>query len=288
MAAAWFLAAVPAGPWWADWRLDPSAVAVLFALGSAYAAGVVRTRRAGAPWPGARTAAFVGGLALAGAALVSPIEAYAEVSFSVHMVQHLLLTFGAPPLLALGAPVTLALRSLPSAAARRLSGALGSGPMHLLAMPVVAWAAFVGAPWAVHFSPLFDVALRSSVWHTVEHVIWVVGALALWWPVVGADPTPHPWTHPTRLLALFLAMPAMSFLALAIFAAAAPLYPTYAAAPAPWGPAALASQRDAAVWMWVVGNLGLVLAMLIVAADWKRHDDARQRRLEARQDAAAR
>jgi hypothetical protein len=34
--------------------------------------------------------------------------------------------------------------------------------------------------------------------------------------------------------------------------------------------------------MWLVGNLALVLAMLIVATAWKRDDDARQHRLEAR------
>jgi hypothetical protein len=34
--------------------------------------------------------------------------------------------------------------------------------------------------------------------------------------------------------------------------------------------------------MWLVGNLALVVAMLIVAAAWKRDEDARQRRLEAR------
>jgi hypothetical protein len=36
--------------------------------------------------------------------------------------------------------------------------------------------------------------------------------------------------------------------------------------------------------MWLVGNLGMMVAMLLVAAAWKRDDDARQRRLEARAD----
>jgi cytochrome c oxidase assembly factor CtaG len=136
-------------------------------------------------------------------------------------------------------------------------------------------------------SPLFDAALRSSALHALEHALWVASALLLWWPVVGADPTPHPWSYPTRLLALFLAMPAASFLSLAIFSASAPWYPTYASAPPPWGPGALASQRDAAVVMWLLTGLGQVVAMLLVAAAWKRHDDARQRRLEARLDAAS-
>jgi hypothetical protein len=34
--------------------------------------------------------------------------------------------------------------------------------------------------------------------------------------------------------------------------------------------------------MWLVGNLALVLAMLVVATAWKRDEDARQHRLEIR------
>ena len=43
-------------------------------------------------------------------ALQSPIERYDTTLFSVHMVQHILLTLVAAPLLALGAPITLLLR----------------------------------------------------------------------------------------------------------------------------------------------------------------------------------
>jgi hypothetical protein len=39
--------------------------------------------------------------------------------------------------------------------------------------------------------------------------------------------------------------------------------------------------------MWLVGNLGMMIAMLLVAAAWKRDDDARQRRLEDRSDGLA-
>jgi cytochrome c oxidase assembly factor CtaG len=112
-------------------------------------------------------------------------------------------------------------------------------------------------------------------------------ALIYWWPIVGRDPSPHPVRYPVRLLSLFLAMPAMSFLAVAIYTADAPLYVGYAALPAPWGPEAFASQQNAAVMMWLVGNLGFVAAILIVAAAWKRDEDARQAREEAREDALA-
>ena len=101
----------------------------------------------------------------------------------------------------------------------------------------------------------------------------------------GVDPSPHPVGYGARLLSLLLAMPAMSFLALVIYTADASLYRTYASLPSPWGPHALADQRNAAVLMWLAGNLAIVAAMLLVAASWKRHDDEAQRRLESREDA---
>ncbi|MGB7806748.1 MAG: cytochrome c oxidase assembly protein, partial [Actinomycetota bacterium] len=237
-------------------------------------------------WPGGRTAAFAAGLATLVAALCSPVDAYADVSFTVHMAQHLLLTLLAPPLLALGAPITLALRAGSPAVRRWVAVSLRSPVAAFFANPIVGWTLFVGVPVFVHASPLFDEALRSTPWHAVEHGLWLAAALIYWWPIVGVDPDPHPVRWPVRMLSLFLAMPAMSFLALGIYAGDVPLYPTYANLPAPWGPAALGDQRDAAVMMWLVGNLALVLAILLVAAAWKRDEDARQRRVEEREDRA--
>lgn len=267
------------------WVLDPFTVIGILGAGSLYAAGLIRVRRAGRAVERGAAMAFFAGLGVLVLALMSPVDAYADVSFTVHMAQHLLLTLLAPPLLALGAPVTLALRAMSPPAARRLTRVMRGRVVAFLALPVVGWLLFVGVPYAIHFSPLFDAALRSRPIHALEHTLWITAALIYWWPIVGRDPTPHPMRYPTRLLSLFLAMPAMSFLAVAIYLAKAPLYATYAALPAPWGPGALASQQDAAVLMWLAGSLGMMAAMLIVAVAWKRDDEARQRRIEAREDA---
>lgn len=267
------------------WVFDPVTVTMLLAVGSAYLAGLVRMGRMGRSFPAGRWTAFASGWLVLVFALVSPIDAYADVSFSVHMVQHLLLSLVAPGLLAIGAPITLALRTLPVRAARALAAVMRSRAVGVLANPIVGWGVFVGVPIVVHASRLFDRALTSSGWHALEHGLWLAAALVYWWPIVGADPSPHRMGDGARLLSLALAMPFMSFLALAIYTADVPLYPAYASLPAPWGPGALADQRNAAAMMWVAGNLALVIAMLLVAASWKRQDDERQRRLEMREDA---
>jgi cytochrome c oxidase assembly factor CtaG len=268
-----------------QWRLEPVTVALVLASGSLYVLGIERVRRSGGAWSVGRTAAFMGGLSILVAALISPVDAYADASFTVHMAQHLLLSLLAPPLLALGAPITLGLRAGSPALRRWITGSLRTPVAAALANPVVGWTLFVGIPVLVHASRLFDAALRSTPWHAVEHGLWLGAALIFWWPIVGVDPNPHPVRRPVRMLSLFLAMPAMSFLALGIYSADAPLYATYASAPPPWGEA-LGDQQAAAVMMWLVGNLALVLAIVLVAAAWKRDEDARQRRLEERQDRA--
>jgi putative membrane protein len=269
-----------------SWAVDPITTAALLATAGAYIAGLVRAARAGRGFESGRVAAFASGWLVLALALLSPIDVYADVSFSVHMAQHLLLTFVAPVLLAIAAPLTLALSALPARGARVVTRSMRTRGVAWLATPVAGWSVFVGVPILVHATPLFEWSLASPGWHALEHGLWMGAALVFWWPIVGADASPRPVGYGVRLLSLTLAMPAMSFLALAIYAADRPLYGAYASLPSPWGPDALGDQRNAAAMMWIAGNLALVIAMLLVAAMWKREDDERQRRLELREDAA--
>jgi putative membrane protein len=273
--------AAPASGWHDGVVLTAITTATLLGIGSFYLAGAVRSSRLGRPVRAARWAPFAAGWLVLVIALLTPLDEAADRSFTAHMAQHLLLTFVAPPLVALGAPISLALGALAPSRARGLARALRSPLIRLLTHPVVGWGLFVGVPVALHASRVFDLALGSAGWHAAEHAAWVGAALVYWWPIIGVDPSPHPMGYGARLLSLLLAMPAMSFLALAIYTADAPLYATYAAEAG-----ALVDQRDAAALMWVVGNLALVVSILLVAASWKRRDDEAQRRLEAREDAA--
>jgi len=251
-----------------SWHLEAPVLAALVVVAVAYRQG----SRAVAvdPW---RRAAFFAGMAAVAVALLSPVAAYAEALLSLHMVQHLLLTLVAAPLLALGRPLTVLSggRPLRWRAAAAVAG-----------HPLVAWTVFAAAGWAIHFSPLFAAALRHPVAHAAEHALFLGTALLFWAPVVGtALGGRRPMSHPLRLLYLAVAMPQNTFLALAIVSSGEVLYRGYAEVVRSWGPSPLADQRQAGGIMWVAGDLLLLLSVLFVANAWARHEEAQNAAAEA-------
>jgi len=272
----------------AAWTLEPVTVAALASAAVAYghACRVARGLTPRHPVAAWRRGAFFGGLAVLAVALLSPIDTYADALLSVHMAQHVLLTLVAAPLLLLGQPGPLALRVASPERRRRWLG-LGRGRVARVASsPLLAWGLFAGAGWVIHFSPLFDAALRSQPVHAAEHALFLGTALLFWRPVVGGQAGRRALSHPVRLLYLGVAMPQNTFLALAVLGAHGVLYPHYAAVAGvrTWGPSALADQRQGAGLMWVAGDLILLVSVLVVAAAWARHEErvtARAERLPA-------
>ena len=151
----------------------------------------------------------------------------------------------------------------------------------------MAWTVFAAAGWVIHFSPLFDAALRSQPVHAAEHALFLATALLFWWPVVGGHPGRRPLPHPVRLLYLGVAMPQNTFLALAVLGADSVLYAHYADLARTWGPSPLADQRQGAGLMWVAGDLILLVSVLLVAAAWARHEQRATERAERAEDDAA-
>jgi putative copper resistance protein D len=269
------------------WSFDVSVWLPIAVAGLAYwmAANAVDRAHPGNPVPRWRRWSWLGGLAVIVLALASPIERYDTTLFSVHMVQHLLLAMVAAPLLVLAAPITLLLRVSSSEARRRwILPVLRSAPVRVLSAPPVAWGILAGVMWFSHFSPLFDAALESEPLHRLEHALYLGAAMLFWWPVVGADPSPHRLGHPARILYLALGMPLSSFLGLVIFSSRTVLYPHYETLPRDWGMSPLEDQAWAGGIMWVIGDLVFVIAIIAAVAVWLRHEDREGKRVDERLD----
>jgi putative copper resistance protein D len=256
---------------------------VLAALAYWKARDLVNQRHPANPVPRWRLWSWLAGLGAIILALASPVEFYDTTLFAAHMVQHLLLMMVAAPLLVLAAPITLLLRvSSPEARRRWILPLLHSRIVRVISYPLVAWVLFAGVMWFTHFSPIFDAALDDLMLHRLEHALYLGAALLFWWPVVGADPSPHRMSYPARIFYLALGMPLSSFLGLVIFSAETVLYQHYLTLVRTWGPTPLDDQRLAGGIMWAGGDLAFVVALLLTVAAWLRHEERQNLREDAR------
>jgi putative membrane protein len=270
------------------WTLEPAVLLPLLAAAVAWIWIVRRIDRShpANPVPVRRSAAFLGGLAVIAVALMSGIDTYDTTLFSVHMVQHLLLTLVAAPLIALGAPITTLLRvATPNVRGTVILPILHSRLLRVVSFPVVAWLVFAGVMWGTHFSPIFDRSLEDPLVHDLEHALYLGAGLLFWWPAVGLDPSPWRMPHPVRAMYVLLQMPQNTFLAVTILNSPAPLYSHYATLVRSWGLSALEDQKIAGGLMWIGGDILFVAAMAGVIAGWmlheKRQESVNDRRVDA-------
>ena len=141
-----------------------------------------------------RLSCFLLGLAVLWLAVASPLDDFADVLLSAHMVQHLLLMSVVPPLLLLGWPVVPLLRGLPAWILRPVLGPLLRLAVlrrlgRWLVSPPVAWLAMNLSFLGWHVPAAYDFALTHEHWHDFEHVCFLASSLAFWWCVVRPWPT---------------------------------------------------------------------------------------------------
>lgn len=267
------------------WSFDPTVVLplVLAATGYLWAVRSVDAAHPHTRVAHRRIAAWLAGLIVIELALQSPIEAYDTTLFSDHMVQHVLLTMVAAPLLALGAPITLLLRfAQPDARRRWILPVLHSRIIKAISFPVVTWILFAGYMWIAHFSALYELSLESPLIHQAEHAGFLVTALLFWWPAVAADPSPWRMRHPNRLVYTFLQMPQNTFLGLTIYSATVPLYPYYVNLARTWGPSVIDDQQIAGGIMWIAGDVVFMTAIMLILRGLLRNEEREAAASDAR------
>jgi len=275
-----------------SWSFNPLVTVGLLAAAIAYLQARRRLVAGGVAWPARRTAYFLSGIGALALALLSPVEAYDTVLFSVHVAQHMLLTMVAAPLLALGAPITLALRVAKGPTRRRMVRVLHSPPLRVVGNPLVAWVLFTLTLYGLYFSPLFDLTLRQPLVHDLVHLHFIAVGLLFWWPLVGLDPSRWRLPHIARLLFVFLMVPFHAFLGVAIMNSGRVLAPALESFQRSWGPTPLADQQTGGAILWGAGDLIALTAVLGILISWASYEEkvvnVREDRRLARERAAGR
>jgi len=220
---------------WNSWFADPAVAIILAVAAALYLCGLARMLSGPARrWPVSkwRVVSFASALAVIGLALLSPIDAFAEELFSVHMAQHLLLVLVAAPLIAVSNAHLVYLWLLPLHARRWLGRTIVGipGVKYAAHANVTAWvvcAAFVGSLWFWHAPATYNWALANKWGHASEHFILLVTSTAFWRVVVTTGE--RRLSPGMMILMVSLVGIQGSFLAALITFAPRPLYAAYAA-----------------------------------------------------------
>ncbi|MFJ1899855.1 MULTISPECIES: cytochrome c oxidase assembly protein [unclassified Streptomyces] len=255
-----------------------------------YGYAVVRLRRRGDGWPVNRIVFFVIGVLSIALVMCTKLNDYGMVMFSVHMVQHMVISMLSPILLLLGAPVTLALRALP-VASRGSKGPrelllmlLHSRYMKVITHPVFTIPLFIASLYGLYFTPLFDFLMGSTAGHLAMMVHFLGVGLVFFWPIMGIDPGPHRPGYLLRMLELFAGMPFHAFFGIALMMASQPMVEVYKNPSASLGIDALSDQNAAGGIAWAFSEIPSVLVLLALVFQWYRSDQRTAKRSDRAAD----
>jgi putative membrane protein len=269
---------------------DPFFLIGCLLLLALYGWGVLRLRLRGDRWSVGRTAAFVLGVLTVGVTMCTRLNDYGMVMFSVHMVQHMILSMLSPILLLLGAPVTLALRALPTAERGHLGPRellvklLHSRYMRYITHPAFTIPLFIASLYGLYFTPLFDTLMSSRTGHIVMMLHFLGVGLVFFWPIMGVDPGPHRPGYVMRMLELFAGMPFHAFFGVALMMASEPMVTTFLHPPASLGIDPLNDQTAAGGIAWAFSEVPSVIVLVALLFQWYTSEQRQARRSDRAAD----
>ncbi|MHB0950023.1 MAG: cytochrome c oxidase assembly protein [Gemmatimonadaceae bacterium] len=181
--------------------------------------------------------------------------------FSAHMVQHLLLTLLAPPLLIAGTPGWMLRPALRigwvRATATRVSRATWGFVIFNLTIAI----------W--HLPMVYAQAMQYHAVHIIQHLCFMVAAVLMWWPLLSPLPELPRLSFPLQMLYCFVMTIPMSIISVYIVYADKLLYTAYGFAPRLWGLSPMQDQLIGGLIMWIPGGLFFYVLLSIVFWKWQ-------------------
>lgn len=262
----------------------------------AYLLAVVVLRRRGDRWPVGRIVWWVAGIVTVLAVTATGLDGYGMELFSIHMVQHMVLSMLAPVFLALGAPMTLLLRALPARRSGRLSArrillaVLHSRVARVISHPVVVLALFLASLYGLYFTPIFDL-LMSTMWgHNLMLLHFLAIGMLYFWGVMGVDPTPRSLGSTPgvlrgpvlRIFELVTTVPFHAFFGVVIMMSVSLVVRFYAVPIPGWAISPLHDQAVGGGIAWGFTELPTLVVLGVLFWQWQRSEVRHEARLERR------
>ena len=197
-----------------------------------------------------------------------PVHDVAEQSlYTAHMVQHLVFSMVAAPLLLLGTPAWM------------LRGILRPGrflhTVQLLTRFLPALIIFNVVLVVTHWPAFVDLTLRSGLVHFFAHAVILVASLLIWMPVVSPLPEVPRLTPTLRMIFLFLQSVVPTVPASFLTFGSRPLYHYYEDVPQLFGLTTIDDQRMAGLVMKIGAGLLLWMLIAVIFFKWAAEEDRR-------------
>lgn len=208
---------------------------------------------------------FLAGMAVLFVGSMWPLHDLAErVWYTAHMVQHLLYTLVAAPMLIAGIPAWMWRKVLSPPGVERA--------WRTITRPLVATLIFNGVLLITHWPVIVDTAVVHEPLHFLLHVVLLGSAIVMWWPIMSPLPELPPLTPPVQMLYLFVQslvpMVPASFLTFSH----QPLYHVYETFPRVFGISALTDQLVAGLSMKLLGTLIFWGFIATIFFRWERRE----------------
>ena len=260
-----------------------SATSLLAGTTLVYLRGWISLRRAfPALISGWQLAAFLGGLALAWTAVVSPLAALDHLLLTIHMMKHLLLMTVAAPLILAGRPMLPLACGLPKLFIRSHPPFVGL-PMRWLEYwrrrPVLCWLAGTAAVIGWHLPTAFQSGMRSHGMHTLQDISFVAAGLLFWWPITRSSPSATSSFRWSMALYLFLATLPCDILSAFLVFCNRLVYPFYLSAPNRLRLVPLADQECAGALMWVWVTFAYLIPAVMITIQLLSPSNSQQHEL---------
>lgn len=196
-----------------------------------------------------------------------PIHDLAErYLFSIHMVQHLVYSLVAAPLLLLGTPAWMARALLsPPGFYRAMRWLARFFPATVLYNAVLVF---------THVPATVDFALRYGVAHFGLHTLLLLSSIVVWMPILSPLPEVPRLYPPLGMFYLFLQSVVPTVPASFLTFGRTPLYRVYATFPRLWGITALDDMQVAGLIMKIAAGILIWGIITIVFFRWFRREEA--------------
>lgn len=257
------------------WTFEPSILVALASIVTAYIVGLRRFRPQ-TLWDEHHVATreiifFASGMFLLFLALCSPIDTLSDSMFSIHMIQHMLIVYLAPPLLLVGMPAWFWTPILRVPFVKPF--------LRFVMSAIPATIIFNGILVVWHFPMLWQFALVSTPIHALEHVCFLAAGIIAWWPVFSPTPEVPRLSYPAQLLYLFVQSLVPAVIGSFITFSSIVIYPLYSETPKLWGLTPLVDQQIAGLSMKLLGTIFLWVLLTVRFFQWFNHEEHEKEKL---------